>query len=83
MSVRPNGCNIARHLPRLARDTPDRPAVVTQKDGVVTTFAELEKRTNRYANGLRGIDIVRGMRVLVMIRTGHALPSSGTYLTSG
>lgn len=70
MSVRPNGCNIARHLPRLARDTPDRPAVVTQKDGVVTTFAELEKRTNRYANGLRGIGMVRGTRVLVMIKPG-------------
>lgn len=70
MIATPDGCNIARHLPRLARVTPDRPAVVTQRDGAVTTFVELERRTNRYANGLGGIGIVRGMRVLVMIKPG-------------
>ena len=62
--------NIARHLSRMAREHPDRAAVITQANGATTTFAELEARTNRYANGFVGIKIARGMRVLVLIEPG-------------
>ena len=62
--------NIARHLSRMARESPDRAAVITQANGATTTFAELEARTNRYANGFVGIKIARGMRVLVLIKPG-------------
>ncbi|MCH8912464.1 MAG: AMP-binding protein [Planctomycetes bacterium] len=65
-----HNANIARHLSRMARESPDRAAVITQADGVTTTFAELEARTNRYANGFLGIGIEQGVRVLVLIEPG-------------
>ncbi len=65
-----HNANIARHLSRMARECPDRSAVITQADGVTTTFAELEARTNRCANGFLDIGITRGMRVLVLIEPG-------------
>ena len=34
------------------------------------TFAELEALSNRYANGLAGYGLERGMRVLLMVRPG-------------
>ena len=34
------------------------------------TFSELEALSNRYANGLAGFGIARGMRTLVMVRPG-------------
>ncbi|MFQ5494815.1 MAG: AMP-binding protein, partial [Phycisphaerae bacterium] len=70
--------NIASHLPRVARDMPDRPAVVVhigrdEKGGAVyrsRSIAELETLSNRYADGLTGAGFGRGMRVLLMVRPG-------------
>ncbi len=38
--------------------------------GRYITFAELEARSNRYANGLASVGIARGMRAVVMVRPG-------------
>ncbi|MGD2110895.1 MAG: fatty acid CoA ligase family protein [Phycisphaerae bacterium] len=70
--------NIASYLPRMADTSPDRTAVVVtrsrRRDGralyASMTFAELEAVSNRYANGLRGMGIERGTRVLVMVKPG-------------
>ncbi len=71
-------CNIAHHLPRMAKALPDRAAVIVtdriDRSGRATyrrlSFAELEAISNRYANGLRTAGIDRGMRTLVMVRPG-------------
>ncbi len=73
-----DSCNVAAHLPRMARQVPDQPAVIVTagrgRDGhakyAQLTFHELEAQSNRYANGLSGAGIGRGTRVLVMVRPG-------------
>ena len=70
--------NIASYLPLMASRVPDQAAVVVARSGPIgsregyhrVTFAELEDRTNRYANGLGDIGISRGTRTLVMVRPG-------------
>jgi olefin beta-lactone synthetase len=70
--------NVGAHLPRMARQHPDQPALVVteriSRSGQVTyrslSFAELEALSNRYANGLREAGIERGARTLVMVRPG-------------
>lgn len=68
--------NIASHLPAMAAVRGDQPAVIVpkqhagQSDRTSLTFAELEALSNRYANGLAGFGIARGMRTLVMVRPG-------------
>lgn len=62
--------NIARYLLMMAQERADQPAVITQKDDARLTFAELEALSNRYAGGLIDAGLLRGMRVLVMIRPG-------------
>ncbi len=66
--------NIAAHLPVMASRVPDHPAVVVaasgRRDYRRVTFAELERITNRYANGLRSVGISTGTRTLVMVRPG-------------
>ncbi|MFH0979994.1 MAG: AMP-binding protein, partial [Planctomycetota bacterium] len=74
----PEVLNIAAYLPGLAEQVPDQPAVVVtagrDRRGraryAQLTFRELDALSNRYANGLSGIGIARGMRVLVMVRPG-------------
>src|SRR3954452_4707427 len=46
---------------RRARMTPDGPALV--QDGVITTYAGLERATTRLAHGLRARGVGRGDRV--------------------
>ena len=70
MTMQSTSSNIARYLPLMAREMPDQPAVVTQRDCASLTFAELEAGSNRYANGLAGIGITRGVRTLVLIKPG-------------
>jgi len=70
--------NVAGHLPRMASEAPDRFAVVAPIAGgwragggwTSIRFAELEALSNRMANGLRSVGLVRGARVLVMVRPG-------------
>ncbi len=76
----PASCNVASHLPRMAKLVPDQPAVVVtesrRSDGraiyASLTFAEMEALSNRYANALSQIGIARGDRVLVMVKPGFA-----------
>lgn len=70
-------CNVAAHLPRMAREVPDHPAVVLpagRRGGRAVyaslTFAELDRLSNRYANGLVRAGVARGTRTLMMVRPG-------------
>jgi acyl-CoA synthetase (AMP-forming)/AMP-acid ligase II len=75
--------NIARYLPRMARERPNQVAVVTSAGrdahGQVIydqlTFAELDRESDRYAWGIAGYGIERGARVLLMVRAGLPLLS--------
>ena len=66
-------CNIASHLPLMASKVPDHPAVIVP-DGRTgyrqLTFAQLERLSNRYANGLRQAGIDSQTRTLLMVRPG-------------
>ncbi|GGA80365.1 peptide synthase [Arenimonas soli] len=73
----PISCNIAGALPRLAAEAPDRVAMRCPgrrgSDGfarydVVLTYGELDRRSDAIAAGLAGQGIVRGSRVVVMVR---------------
>ncbi len=64
------GFNIASYLPFMAQRAPDRPAIIMAKGLAAVSFAELESISNRLANGLSGMGITPGMRVLVMVRPG-------------
>lgn len=73
-----DACNVALHLPGMAHQVPDQPAIIlaagrgTGKRArhAQLTFRELEARSNRYADGLTQAGIERGTRVLVMVRPG-------------
>ncbi|MCH7871566.1 MAG: AMP-binding protein, partial [Planctomycetes bacterium] len=66
--------NIASYLPRMAASRPEQAAVVLagskDRHNARLSFAELERLTNRYANGLVGAGFERGMRTLLMVRPG-------------
>ncbi len=73
----PISCNIAAALPRLAGEAPDRVAMRCPgrrgSDGlarydVVLTYGELDRRSDAIAAGLAKQGIVRGSRVVVMVR---------------
>ena len=69
---KPQTFNIASYLPRMAQALPDQPAVIVplRRGWRRLTFAELESRSNRCANGLEGVGITRGDRVIVMVKPG-------------
>jgi acyl-CoA synthetase (AMP-forming)/AMP-acid ligase II len=62
----------------MAAQSPDRPAVVVSRSRgrpgtsarACFTFADMERLSNRYANGLTQVGIARGMRVLMMVKPG-------------
>jgi len=68
--------NVAAHLPQMARGQPEKRAIVwpvgRDANGRVTyahlTFLELDQETDRYAHGLEHVGIVRGTRVILMVR---------------
>ncbi|MBN2448831.1 MAG: AMP-binding protein [Lentisphaeria bacterium] len=70
--------NIAHYLPRLARECPHRRAIVVPcgRDSrgrcayVHWTFAQLNAASDRYAWGLDGLGLGRGVPVLLMVRPG-------------
>lgn len=70
--------NIAGSLSRMADRYPDKPAVVwvagLDSDGARryehVTFRQLDQLATRYAAGLRGIGIEKGMRAILMVRPG-------------
>lgn len=73
-----DSCNIAAHLPRMARLQPDALAVViptgVDASGARTyarqTYAELDRQSDVIATGLRQIGLTRGMRTVLMVKPG-------------
>ncbi len=71
-------CNIASHLPKMARLQPDALAVVfptgLDANGTRTyarqTYAELDKQSDVIAAGLGKAGITRGMRTVLMVKPG-------------
>ncbi|UCF34175.1 MAG: AMP-binding protein, partial [Phycisphaerales bacterium] len=69
---------MALYLPQTAAQSPDRPAVIVSRSRgwpggsarACFTFADMERLSNRYANGLTQAGIARGMRVLMMVKPG-------------
>lgn len=69
-------CNIASHLPEMARRQPFKRAVVVPsgRDGqgrvlyAHLTFSQLNELSDRYAQGLERIGIRRGMRTVLMVK---------------
>ena len=77
----PISCNIAAALPRLAGESPERVAMRCPgrrgSDGlarydVVLSYGELDRRSDAIAAGLAKQGIVRGHRVVVMVRPSPA-----------
>ncbi len=62
--------NIASYLPQIAAARPSQRAVILARSGEALTFGELESLSNRIANGLTNLGMVRGNRVLVMVKPG-------------
>ncbi len=71
-------CNIAAHLPRMARQQPDTLAVVLptglDAEGKRTysrqTYAELDRQSDVIAAGLVNAGLKRGMRTVLMVKPG-------------
>ncbi|NTW02843.1 MAG: AMP-binding protein, partial [Oscillochloris sp.] len=78
-----DNANIARYLPRMAVERPDQVAVVAgdgrDRAGKVIyrrlNFVELNQTSDRYAWGLAGVGIGRGVRVLLLVPAGLPLIS--------
>ncbi len=78
-----DSANIARYLPRMAAERPNQVAVVVgagrnRARKVIYTrlsFAELNLASDRYAWGLAGVGIGRGVRVLLLVPAGLPLIS--------
>jgi len=63
--------NLARLLTQTARRLPEAPALVWR--GRSWSFAELDARVDRFAQGLRGLGVAKGDRVLVHSRNTNAM----------
>ncbi|NTV64864.1 MAG: AMP-binding protein [Oscillochloris sp.] len=78
-----DSANIARYLPRMAAERPNQVAVVAGDGrdragkGIYRrlSFAELDQASDRYAWGLAGVGIGRGVRVLLLVPAGLPLIS--------
>jgi acyl-CoA synthetase (AMP-forming)/AMP-acid ligase II len=78
-----HSANIARYLPHMAAERPSQVAVVAgdgrNRAGKVIykrlSFAELNQVSDRYAWGLAGVGIGRGVRVLLLVPAGLPLIS--------
>src|SRR6185369_11770240 len=59
--------NISRPLSEMARLQPDTPAIIFPQEGRSLTFRELDRESDRIAQGLGRIGIVRGTRVALLV----------------
>ena len=68
--------NVAAHLPRVAREQPDAPAIwAPDRRGryTPTTYRELDAASDRIARGLGAFGVARGARVALMVRPSREL----------
>ena len=71
-------CNIAAHLPRMARLQPEALAVVFptgvdaegKRSYARQTYAELDQQSDVIAAGLSKVGLKRGMRTVLMVKPG-------------
>ena len=61
-----------RHLGAQAKEHPDRPAVIMVGSGRVTTYRQLDERSNRLAHALRGAGLQVGDHLALMMGNGSA-----------
>lgn len=59
--------NIAAHLPDMARQQPDRPAIIFPPKNRIVTFQELDRLTDRICHGLMANGVGRGTRTVLMV----------------
>jgi len=59
--------NVCTHLERLAKEEPDRPAIIIAATGETRTFQQLHEQSNRLASGLQRLGITRGLRTVLMV----------------
>lgn len=78
-----------RHLQHHAAVHPDRPAVIMAGSGAVTTYAQLDERSNRLAHGFRAAGLDVGDHVALMmenraefIEVAWAAQRAGLYYTA-
>ena len=57
--------NIAQHIERGRRLSPDKPALIFE--GRSVTYATLDDMASRFANGLLGLRVKRGDRVALFL----------------
>ncbi len=65
-----SSCNIASHLPAMARHQPDRAAIVEPAGNDAwrsLTFADLDRESDRLARGLERVGIRRGVRTVLFV----------------
>jgi len=80
---------VPRHLGTRAAAHPDRPAVVMTGSGEVTTFRELDERSNRLSHALRAAGLRPGDHLALMMENGSpflevawAAQRAGLYYTA-
>jgi long-chain acyl-CoA synthetase len=72
------------YLGHYARLTPDKPAVINATTGASITYAELDERSTRLANYLRGLGLQRGDHIAVLMDNNlHAVEVAWAALRSG
>lgn len=78
-----------RHLGFQADEHPDRPAIIMAGSGLVTTYRELDERSNRLAHLLRDAGLRTGDHIALMMENGSeflevawAAQRSGLYYTT-
>jgi len=59
-----------RHLGHQAEEHPDRPAIVMAGSGLVTTYQDLNERSNRLAHLLRDAGLRTGDHIALMMENG-------------
>jgi len=78
MSTTSDASNLASLLARAAADGPDQIGIVEASSGRRVTWAELDAEVSRVANGLSGMGLVAGYRVVISV--GNRIEFVTSYL---